>query len=190
MKEKQIYILLSDTGTWLSKIIKWYTKEPLNHSSISLDDELTQVYSFGRKFQANPLEGGFVKEDMQGDLFLNNERPTACALYSCNVSAATYERIRMQLVHMEQHHSDYSYNLLGLLTFVFKLKYVPKNSYFCSQFVSSILRENGVVLVDKPSELVTPADIAKSKLLSLIYRGTLNAFLQEKGRKNKQKTAS
>lgn len=178
MKEKQIYILLSDTGTWLSRLIKLYTKEPLNHSSIALDNELRHVYSFGRKFQENPLQGGFVKEDMHGELFLNNERPTACALYSCSVSTVTYERICKQLQDMERNQHEYSYNLLGLFTLVLKLRFVRKNKYFCSQFVSDIMRDNGITLVDKPSELVTPSDIAGSKLLRQLYQGNLKKLLQ------------
>lgn len=39
-------------------------QEPLNHVSIALDRELTEVYSFGRKQPDNPFIGGFVKEDI------------------------------------------------------------------------------------------------------------------------------
>lgn len=36
----KIYIVLTHTGTILSKIVKWYTKKDFSHVSISLDKEL------------------------------------------------------------------------------------------------------------------------------------------------------
>ena len=38
----KIYIILTHTGTVLSKIIKKYTKDEFSHVSISLDRELTK----------------------------------------------------------------------------------------------------------------------------------------------------
>lgn len=55
MEEKKIYLLLTDTGTLFSKLIKCYTKKPYNHASIAFDGELSTVYSFGRKKPKNPF---------------------------------------------------------------------------------------------------------------------------------------
>ncbi|MNI01144.1 hypothetical protein D3C73_539750 [compost metagenome] len=177
MKTKQIYILFSDTGTLLSKLIKWYTKKPLNHTSLVLDPDLQLVYSFGRKFQNNPLQGGFVKENMHGELFVNSETPTPCALYSCSVHPAVYERVKQQLLDMENNQHKYTYNLIGLFTLIFKIHFAPKNSYFCSQFIAAVLAQNGMQLVNKPSEFVTPGDLAESSLVSCIYEGNLQEYL-------------
>lgn len=46
---RDIYIVLTGTGTAFSGIIKWFTKAELNHASIAFDSELREVYSFGRK---------------------------------------------------------------------------------------------------------------------------------------------
>ena len=62
MSEKAIYILLTDTGTWFSRAIKLYTGAPYNHASIALDEELNELYSFGRKVYTNPFSAGFVQE--------------------------------------------------------------------------------------------------------------------------------
>ena len=45
---KKIYIVLTHTGTTLSKIIKTYTKDEFSHVSIALDNKLQEMYSFGR----------------------------------------------------------------------------------------------------------------------------------------------
>ena len=45
---KKIYIVLTYTGTILSRIIKVFTKKEYSHVSIALDQDLKYMYSFGR----------------------------------------------------------------------------------------------------------------------------------------------
>jgi hypothetical protein len=52
---KDIYIVLTGTGTAFSGFIRWFTKADLNHASIAFDSELREVYSFGRKKMYNPV---------------------------------------------------------------------------------------------------------------------------------------
>ena len=73
MTENKVYILLTDTGSLLTKLIKLYTKKPYNHASISFDFELSEVYSFGRKKVENPFHGGFVKEKIYRKGYLNEQ---------------------------------------------------------------------------------------------------------------------
>ena len=46
---KDIYILLTKCDTLFSKAIYKITRAEYTHASISLDRELTKLYSFGRK---------------------------------------------------------------------------------------------------------------------------------------------
>ena len=46
---KKVYILLTHTGTILSKAIKLYTSHEYTHVSIALDEKLDRLYSFGRR---------------------------------------------------------------------------------------------------------------------------------------------
>ena len=57
---KTIYIILTETGSLLSRAIQVYTQKNFNHVSIAFDPELKEMYSFGRKYENNPLIGGFV----------------------------------------------------------------------------------------------------------------------------------
>ena len=59
---KEIYIVLTHTGTTLSKLIKSYTKDEFSHVSIALDIKLEKMYSFGRLNPYNPFVAGFVHE--------------------------------------------------------------------------------------------------------------------------------
>ena len=69
MEFKKIYIVISQTGTMLSKIVRLYTGDTYNHASIALDKELRQMYSFGRINPYNPVIGGFVKESPNSGTF-------------------------------------------------------------------------------------------------------------------------
>ena len=66
---KKIYIILTHTGTILSRIIKTYTKDEFSHVSIALDNELKEMYSFGRLNPYNPFIGGFIHEYLNKGTF-------------------------------------------------------------------------------------------------------------------------
>lgn len=167
--KKDIYILLTDTGTLLNRLIKLYTKAPFNHASISFDRELKEVYSFGRKKPWNPFIGGFVKENLCWALFARAK----CAVYSCSVDADTYDGIMEDVQSFCRDSSRYSYNLLGLFGVIFNKDFKRENTYFCSQFVAFVLQHNGIDPVGKPSAFTTPGDFEKSERLKLVYSGNL-----------------
>lgn len=58
---KKIYIVLAHTGTLLSRIIKIRTGAEYTHSSIALDEDLEQMYSFGRKYSYIAFYGRICK---------------------------------------------------------------------------------------------------------------------------------
>ncbi len=62
---KACYVVLSRTGTILSRIISKLTGDWYTHASISFDDDLQTMYSFGRLRTYNPWFGGFVKESVE-----------------------------------------------------------------------------------------------------------------------------
>lgn len=171
-KEKQVYIILSDTGTWFTRLIRLYTKAPFNHASIAFDPDLSEVYSFGRKSPTNPFIGGFVKEDMRGELFDD----ALCAVYSCTVNESRYRRIRSIVQRFESESHQYKYNFIGLLTLILKIRFERKRAYFCSQFVASVFEQGGVTLVPKSSVFTTPFDLGCSKELRLTYQGELRSM--------------
>ena len=59
---KYLYLVLSKTSTLTGRIIRFYTKETVNHSAISLTEDLTQMYTFARKRACNCIDGGLVLE--------------------------------------------------------------------------------------------------------------------------------
>ncbi|MFD0588905.1 hypothetical protein ACFQZE_12960 [Paenibacillus sp. GCM10027627] len=171
-REIDIFVLLTDTGTVLTKLIRSFTKDPLNHASIAFDVNLNDVYSFGRKNPSNPFFAGFVKENVRGPFF----EDSMCALYRCRVSVTTYNSIRSQIQHFEQYHELYKYNLVGMLGVVFNIEWERRYAYFCSQFVATVFERSGMNLVDKSPLLVTPGDLQNTSQLELVYHGSLHAY--------------
>ena len=45
---KNIYIILTRSDTFISRLIGFFTKEPFTHASIAFDDSLDRMYSFAR----------------------------------------------------------------------------------------------------------------------------------------------
>lgn len=170
--ERRIYVLLTDTGTLFTRMIRMVTRFPLNHASIAFDRDLKEVYSFGRKNPHNPLIGGFVKENVYDEWFDNVD----CAIFSCTVDSSVYYQMQEQMEWYERNQALYKYNLLGLFGVVFNKEIERTNAYFCSQFVASVFEKNGLALSDKTAGLITPGDIGQSKSLQLEYIGELRQY--------------
>lgn len=175
MSEKQIYILLTDTGTWFSRMIKLYTGFPYNHASIALDEELNHLYSFGRKVYVNPFSGGFIKESMNSGVFLHQQQ-TRCALYKLTVNKEQYDAILNVIYQFESFAAHYKYNLLGIFAIALNKKIKRDNAFTCSQFVATVLEESGINTLDKSPELIRPDDFVHLPNVELIYEGKLHEY--------------
>lgn len=167
-----VYVLLTDTGTLFTRLIKLFTSAPYNHASLALDEGLRETYSFGRKHHDNPWMGGFVREDIHAGLY--SEFPsTRCVVLRVEVTDMQRAALKKAIADYERNKEEYRYNLLGLFGVMVNINYEPKNAFFCSQFVTETLRKAGVWLWDRPSGLVTPHCFLLHPELEVIYEGKL-----------------
>lgn len=170
--QEHIYVLLTDTGTMFTRLIKRYTSAPYNHASIALDKELREVYSFGRKCATNPWSAGFVEEDINEGVY-RHFPSTRCVILRLSVSGEQREELKRMIDHYKSNKEAYKYNLLGLFFLTMKVNYAPKNAYFCSQFVAEVIRRIEVDLWNRPSALVTPNDFLIHPAFEVVYEGIL-----------------
>ncbi|MFD2044340.1 hypothetical protein ACFSTA_09725 [Ornithinibacillus salinisoli] len=175
MREKTIYLLFSDTGTYLSRAINYCTKQSLNHVSISFDPELNEVYSFGRINPRNPFSGGFVKENIRGN-FLKHAK---CKIYSLQLTEPEYNKILSNIKEIETNAANYKYNFLGLIGILLQIEINRDHALFCSQFVATVLKDYEDFKLEKPICFVTPADIREQSGLQLIYQGKLGEYPEQ-----------
>ena len=171
-KEKSVYVLLTDTGTLFTKVIKCFTNAPYNHVSIVFDENLFEIYSFGRKSPRNPLIAGFIKEDVYDGTYRYFYN-TRCLLLKIDVSHMEYNRIQKTVQQFYRNKDEYSYNLLGLVGVVMQYPINQKNKYFCSQFVAEVFERSGVRLWDLPPALVTPNHFLVHPRFHVVYEGRL-----------------
>lgn len=173
---KKIYIILTHTGTNLSKLIKNYTKDEFSHVSIALDVELKHMYSFGRLNPYNPFWAGFVHEYIDDGTF-KRFYLTKTRVYSLEVTDEQYKSIKDTIQKIEQEKEQYKFNILGLFAAGFRKKIVMKKSFYCAEFVKYVM-EQAQIETELP-EVAKPEDFKKIKKLKEIYSGFLKKYKYE-----------
>ena len=169
---RKIYIVLSDTSTFLSRTIQLYTRQEYNHVSISFDPLLKEMYSFGRKKENNPFNGGFVHEDTASKIF----KEANCLIYTCLVTDEQYAQLRKTIHHFLTYQNVYKYNFLGLIALACRCKLKRNNAYFCSQFIATLFEQVGLPLYGKNSYFMKPYDFSELPYLEPYYKGNFKNF--------------
>ncbi|MBR3211461.1 MAG: hypothetical protein IKF71_05960 [Bacilli bacterium] len=170
---KKIYIVLSYTGTILSRAIKLYTRKEYSHVSISLDKNMEHMYSFGRLNAYNPFIGGFVQESPHFGTF-KRFKHSKIKVYSLNVSDEDYERIQDTIHKFEINHDKYGFNFMGVVTAAGNYRMRRKYYYYCAEFVKYVL-ENTSLKLNLP-EIVKPEDFQKLEGLQEVFTGILSDY--------------
>ena len=180
MKEnKYIYVVVTQTGTRISKTIKYFTNAPFNHSSITDDDGLINYFSFSRFYKHSPLPAGFMRENIFTGVF-GMFKKIPCEIYRIKVSNQQYCRFNKLISHFDKHTNSFSYNLLGLVTMPLGIPFQRKNKFVCSQFVAFVLHQTGIAKFNKDISLVTPDDLRKISNSELFYSGDFKKLHDEK----------
>ena len=162
-----VYIMLSATNSVLSHAIGTVTRKKYNHISISFDKELNEVYSFGRLKPNNPFIGGFSREQVTSDFYLKAE----CQIYELEVTEVQLDKLKTIIDHYNENKEYYQYNLLGLITAWLKIPWDRPNTFFCSEFVSTILIETDLLDRSLIPSITRPYDIIENLDMPLYYEG-------------------
>lgn len=171
---KKIYIILSFTGTLLSRIIKISTKDEFAHVSIALDKDLKKMYSFGRLNPYNPFFGGFVHEGIAHGTFKRFENTTITKKYSLEVTDYQYNKLRKEINFISKFREKYRFNILGLILAKFRFKLKREACFYCAEFVKTVM-DNAEIENNLP-EAVKPEDFKYLDNLELLYSGMLKDY--------------
>ncbi len=170
-----IYILLTQTGSLPTQVIGLFSRYPYNHVSISLDPELTRLYSFGRLRPQNPWIGGFVHENIRSGTFARFPATSYCLL-KLPVTAEQYAGVEREIERYERDASRYRYNYLGVVGAAVGVPVGSQHRCFCSQFVARVLDAGSIRLFEKCPDLITPEDFRTSTALEYVSNGLLREF--------------
>ena len=177
-KPTKIYVVLSQTGTMLSLIIKKRTKAEFCHSSLCLIPELSEMYSFGRKFPRNAFIAGFVKESPHYGTF-KLFKNTEVRVLEIEVGEEKYAEVQNFVMNMWENKKKYHYNYIGLWVAALKIPRKKKNCFYCSEFVAYVLSECGILEKDFFSPIIEPVHFLGIPHRE-IYRGKLQEFSHDK----------
>lgn len=169
---KNLYIVLSQTGTWFSRILKFFTHAKYNHVSISLDANLNKMYSFGRKNPYNPFVGGFVEEGKNCGTFKRFYKTKAMVI-ELQVEKEKYNAIKYFINYFKTNKNEFRYNYLGILFACFKKNYETGKRFYCSQFVRACLALFNIENAIELPKIIKPIDFLMLNNKNIIYEGFL-----------------
>ncbi len=173
--KKYVYVVISRTPTSTGKMIRKFLKGKYNHASISLDESLTEMYSFCRLSISNPLVGGIIKESVF-TLTIGLEEPVPIIVYRIPVTAERYELIRKFIYDVYNDTEVYYYNFLQALGLISNRKRPVYKTYICSEFVIEALMQGGIHLNSSEPYQITPTDICGILEEFIYYSGNLNDY--------------
>jgi len=167
MEHTYIYVVFASTPYKMGSFIRRFTGEIYNHVSIALDQELTQMYSFARRYYRTPFYGGFVKESLAR--YHLNGQSADIKICRLPVTPQQHQLLEQQLHDMYAKREHYLYNHLSALSTPFKRLIPVKDACICTQFVAQILLLAG--MATDPARYYSVGDIEKLAASYAIYTG-------------------
>ncbi len=172
--QKKIYIVLTQTGTVLSNVIKRITGAKFNHSSISLTSTLVPMYAFGRRNPYNPFWAGFIKE-APGEGIFKRLPKTESKVISMEVSEDVYNELEILLEEMYDKRMKYKYNFIGLCFAAFGIVLRRKDHLYCSEFIRDLFRQYKIEGYDLLDEIIQPVHFLRMPH-EAVYCGKINDY--------------
>lgn len=172
MENTYVYIVFSSTPYRIGKFVRRLTAEPYNHVSIALDAELTQMYSFARRYYHTPFLGGFVKESLSR--YCPKDTPARIRICRLPVSAEQHQQLSELLTEMYLHNEQYLYNHLSAGMAVFRQRIKLRDAYTCAEFCVQILNKLGINTV--PDKFHTVGQLERLLRPYAVYTGTAPEF--------------
>lgn len=175
---RTIYIVLTKTGTYLSKFIQLITRADYTHASMSFEEGLQPLYSFSRYYTYLPLPAGLHNEPLDRGFFKKHSH-IPCAVYKIEVDEETFEAAKAEVEKMLEKTKYYRFSILGLALCGMRIPLTRKRYYFCSQFVSHILTHSKAIELPYEPCLMRPNDYLKIENLECIFKGKLDELKEQ-----------
>ena len=173
---QKILIIMSHTGTWLSKLIRKVTGNTYNHVSVSMKEDLSEMYSFGRRNPYNAVVAGFVQEHPRRGTF-RRFKNTICQVLELEVSDESYGIMHDIVKRFYEERTRFKFNFLGVLKARKNINYQTSyRKFYCSQFVRYLLVCGHVITDDFFGKVVTPQDFTRIPGVVTVYEGLLRDF--------------
>lgn len=173
----KIYLVLVDTPGIFAFLIRRFLKQRYVHVALSLDENLEEVYSVGRRSPAIPFFAGVEREDCREILRVFPQAAYRICELEC--SYAQKKRIEERLMEDWEKRFRFHYAVLGLPFLVANRPFYQKNHYTCSSYLARLLGESGIPVSTKHFSLVTPKDFYEYTAgKRVLFEGKLSEFIK------------
>lgn len=164
--QKEIFIVFLSTNTIIGRGIRFLTRNQYSHVAVSLDQDISSMYSFARYHINSPIRGGFVTE--KPIRYLHNDQDVSVKLCKICVDRADYDRIRRDISHFIANREQMIYNTLNALLSLFGRQLAAKDMYTCLEFVTYLLRY---------PKILTIRELEIKLKQQVVYEGSLRQLL-------------
>lgn len=168
MEQKFLYIVFSSTPNKMGTMIRRITGDTYNHVSISLDETLSQMYSFARRFYHTPFYGGFVKESVSR--YHINGHVAQIQVCRLPITADHHNALQAHLTDMLERQEQYLYNHLSAAIVPLRRRINIRDAYICVDFAVQILRSVGIPF--DPQRNYSVGELERLLRPHIIYTGT------------------
>ena len=176
IKNTYIYLVLTRTGTVISKCIGIVTGKAYTHVSIASNILLTDMYSFCHDKKDMPLPANFNHEDINTEVF-GSCKTIPSEVYRIPVTHEQIDRYRDVIRHFIINRSSYTYDVGAFLPMALHIPYRLRNKFVCSVWVGFVLGKSGINHdIKKHPSLIEPDDFRSIQGAELVYRGDLKKY--------------
>ncbi len=175
MERKSLYIILTRTNSLLSKLIQLVKKDIYTHAAISLDKNLTKMYSFGRKYTYLPFMGCLGLETIEAGIY-KKQKILPGVILEIKVTDWQYNKANKILEDFIKNKENYKFHYAGLFDHLLNREVKLVNKFLCSDFIYRILKSCGILDLSTPENLVRPQNILLGLSNRIIYEGDLKKF--------------
>ena len=172
---KKVYILLSRTGTFPSKLIYLFTRKKYTHASIALEPAADKFYSYGRRRLHNVFVAGFIHENVHSGVF-ELFKEGSCELFMLEVPDESYAKIKELVDFHTDNYDKCKYRYSVFMTMPMGIENKLDLKLACSQFVAKMLYESDACKLPKPPSLMHPTDFMSIDNVKSIYSGKIKDF--------------
>ena len=171
-----IYLALVDTPGLFASLIRCFIHQRHIHVVISMDADLEEAYSVGRRNPFIPILAGFEKENKEK---IYRAFPTAkYMIFEMECSVEQKRKLQEALHRDYQRRYQFHYTILGLPFIVLGIPFYQKKHYTCSSYIARLMGECGIPISEKHFSLVTPRDFSEYPNKRKIFDGDLSELVQ------------
>ncbi len=176
-QERTIFIVLTMSGTKFSRFLRLMARQKMEfiHVSLSLEENLDTLYSFGRKKLNMPWIAGYVEENPQKGVF--KKYNPMCEVLSLRISEDKYQKLVELISYVKNHSKEYKYNYLGLIYTYFKIPHRLHKRFTCTEFIAWLLDSIDISPnIDKDVSLIVSNDYYFIPEIQSVYKGRMHSF--------------